>query len=106
MTSYVALFRGINVGGKNILPMQELRNILASLGCEDVQTYIQSGNVIFQSSSNNKKALEQTVQKAILDYFSFEVPVLVRNRAEIKTIFDKLLRRDVKFTGNVSVCPA
>jgi uncharacterized protein (DUF1697 family) len=44
MTGYVALFRGINVGGNNILPMQELRNILASLGCEGVQTYIQSGN--------------------------------------------------------------
>ena len=43
MTVYVALFRGINVGGKHILPMQELQAILTSLACEYVQTYIQSG---------------------------------------------------------------
>ena len=47
MTRYVALLRGINVGGKHILPMQKLRDILASLGCEDVATYIQSGNAVF-----------------------------------------------------------
>ena len=44
MTAYVALFRGINVGGKHILPMQDLRAILAALGCDNVRTCIQSGN--------------------------------------------------------------
>jgi len=88
MNTYIALLRGINVGGHKKVPMAELRKVLTTSRLENVQTYIQSGNVIFQSSSNNKKALEQTIQKAILDYFSFEVPVLVRNRAEIKTIFD------------------
>jgi len=47
MTAYVALFRGINVGGKHILPMQDLRDILGALGCENVRTYIQSGNAVF-----------------------------------------------------------
>jgi len=51
MTAYVALFRGINVGGKHILPMQDLRDILGALGCENVRTYIQSGNAVFESSS-------------------------------------------------------
>ena len=88
MNTYIALLRGINVGGHKKVPMAELRKVLTTSGLENVQTYIQSGNVIFQSSSKNKKALEQTIQKAMLDYFSFEIPVLVRNRAEIKTIFD------------------
>ena len=44
MTGYVALFRGINVGGRRILPMQQLREIPESLGCENVRTYIQSGS--------------------------------------------------------------
>jgi uncharacterized protein (DUF1697 family) len=49
MTSYVALLRGINVGGHNKLPMQDLRDILATLGCKDIKTYIQSGNAVFRS---------------------------------------------------------
>ena len=52
MTNQVALFRGINVGGKHILPMQDLRDLLAEVGCEDVQTYIQSGNAVFSASAD------------------------------------------------------
>ena len=51
MSDYVALFRGINVGGKHILPMQDLRDILASAGCENIRTYIQSGNAVFTAST-------------------------------------------------------
>jgi uncharacterized protein (DUF1697 family) len=50
MTTTIALFRGINVGGKHILPMQDLKRILEELGCQDVQTYIQSGNVVLRSA--------------------------------------------------------
>ena len=50
MITCVALFRGINVGGHNKLPMQELCDILEALGCEDVQTYIQSGNAVFSTA--------------------------------------------------------
>ena len=53
MTEFVALLRGINVGGKNILPMGEFRELLAKLGCEDVATYIQSGNAVFRHSCLN-----------------------------------------------------
>jgi len=88
MLAYIALLRGINVGGHKKVPMAELRDVLTASGLENVQTYIQSGNVIFQSSSSDKEVLEQRIQKVIRGYFSFEVPVLVRTRAEIKTIFE------------------
>lgn len=88
MNRYIALLRGINVGGHKKVPMAELRKLLSQLGLGDVQTYIQSGNVIFQSDSNDLKTIEMTIHKAILDYFGFEVPVMVRTVQDLKTIFD------------------
>ena len=85
MTSYVALFRGINVGGNNILPMQELRNILASLGCEDVQTYIQSGNAVFSSEEDANK-LSGKVRDAIEAQFGFAPQVLLKSVEQLRAI--------------------
>ena len=59
MNTYIALFRGINVGGNNKLPMRELKDVLAGLGLHDVKTYIQSGNVVFQSKSANMTELAE-----------------------------------------------
>jgi len=53
MNPYIALFRGINVGGSHLLPMKELKLVLEMSGCVDVQTYIQSGNAIFRSSMSD-----------------------------------------------------
>lgn len=88
MKTYIALLRGINVGGHKKVPMAQLREVLTSSGLENVQTYIQSGNVIFQSSEEDTKALESSIEKSINDYFNFEVPVLVRTREALNTIFD------------------
>lgn len=85
--TYIVLLRGVNVGGHNKVPMAELRILLADIGLEDVKTYIQSGNVIFQSTTQDSKELEKIIQKSILDHFGFEVPVLVRTRFELSTIF-------------------
>ncbi|MDH3350119.1 MAG: DUF1697 domain-containing protein [Gammaproteobacteria bacterium] len=76
MTNYVALFRGINVGGKHILPMADLRNILASLGCDKVQTYIQSGNAVFAASAT-AGALSGRIEEAIDEQFGFAPQVLL-----------------------------
>lgn len=76
MTIYVALLRGINVGGNNPLPMKELREILASLGCEDVRTYIQSGNAVF-ASSDAADALKDKVLLAIEKRFGFRPKLLL-----------------------------
>ena len=55
MTTWIALFRGINVGGRNILPMKELVRDLQSLGLEDVKTYIQSGNAVFRATERGRR---------------------------------------------------
>lgn len=88
MQTYVALLRGINVGGHKKVPMSELRGLLANAGFQNVQTYIQSGNVIFQSSKNASE-LETEIQKIILNHFGFEVPVIVKTNNELQTIFNR-----------------
>jgi uncharacterized protein (DUF1697 family) len=76
MNNYVALFRGINVGGKHIVPMQDLRDILSVLGCENIETYIQSGNVVL-SSAAGAEDLSASITAAINERFDFEPYVLV-----------------------------
>jgi uncharacterized protein (DUF1697 family) len=81
----VALLRGINVGGKNLLPMKELAALFAECGSADVATYIQSGNVVFRAALAGA-ALETKLERAIADRFGFEVPVVVRSAAELRAI--------------------
>jgi uncharacterized protein (DUF1697 family) len=85
MTAYVALLRGINVGGNNILPMQEFRNLLASLGCEDIATYIQSGNAVF-TSAGKAPALSVSIADSIEAKYGFRPAVLVLSAGEFETI--------------------
>jgi uncharacterized protein (DUF1697 family) len=77
----VALLRGINVGGKNILPMKALVEIFRQSGAEDVKTYIQSGNVVFRHAHPDKVAAK--VRAQIAEQFSLKVPVVIRSAAEI-----------------------
>lgn len=84
---YIALLKGINVGGHKKVPMAELRELLTKSGFENVQTYIQSGNVILESSEKNTQKIEGVIMKAILGYFGFEVSVLVKTREDLKRIF-------------------
>ena len=87
MKTYVVLFRGINVGGKNILPMKELSAVLAENKYEDIKTYIQSGNVVF-SSSKSAKELEQHISNLIKTNYGFDVPVMLRSQKEWKDVFE------------------
>lgn len=73
MTLYVALLRGINVGGKNKLPMADLRQIFSDVGARDVRTYIQSGNVLYQGDDVSVAVSEQIAAR-----FGYRVPVLIR----------------------------
>jgi uncharacterized protein (DUF1697 family) len=86
MGIFVALLRGINVGGKNTLPMAELRAALTALGLEDVATYLQSGNVVFRSQGGEARHLAAAVQQRIAEVFEIGVAVLVRTPAELRTI--------------------
>lgn len=88
MQTYIALLRGINVGGQKKVPMAELRDLLTKSGFECVKTYIQSGNVIFQSSEENIQKLEHEIRSAILKHFGFEVPVLVKTPTDFQNILN------------------
>ncbi|GGG40228.1 DUF1697 domain-containing protein [Bizionia arctica] len=87
MKTHIALLKGINVGGHKKVPMADLRQLLEKAGFEKVQTYIQSGNVIFQSSEK-ANTIENKIQKAILAQFGFEVFVQVKKRQDLERIFN------------------
>jgi uncharacterized protein (DUF1697 family) len=80
MARLIALLRAVNVGGRK-LPMAELRALCADLGWKDVETYIQSGNLVF-SAPGKPEALEAQLEKAIEDRFGLDVPVIVRTAAQ------------------------
>ena len=82
MTTYICLLRGINVGGNNKLPMKELRTLLEGLGLENVQSYIQSGNVVFQSERTDKATLSQEISAAIEKDHGFAPAILLLDRVE------------------------
>ncbi len=77
MNTYIALLRGINVGGNNKLPMKELVTVLAELGLRNVKTYIQSGNVVFQSDRADTAALSAEITAAIRKSHGFAPYVLL-----------------------------
>lgn len=88
---YVALVRGINVGGRNKVPMAELRTCLTEAGYLDVRTYIQSGNVAFDSpvtttAPQHAAQLEHEVESLIEQRFGIAVPVVVRSRAQVGAV--------------------
>lgn len=89
MAGHLALLRGINVGGKNKLPMKELVRICESVGCRAVRTYIQSGNVLFEMSNRDVKALPVELERAILREAGLAVPVVVRSRAELAACVER-----------------
>ena len=88
MNTYIILLKGINVGGHKKVPMAELRELLTKIGFENVQTYIQSGNVILQSNKSDMSEIESDIENSIMNYFGFEVSVLVKSRQDLQRIFD------------------
>ena len=84
LRKYVALLRGINVGGKNILPMQDLVAIFRHAGCAEVTTFIQSGNVIFSAGQDAEKELPNQISQHIEDSFGYRIPVVLRNLPEMR----------------------
>lgn len=85
MPHYVALLRGINVGGRTV-KMDKLRAVLTGLGFDDVETLIASGNVLFRSPSRSDAALEKRIEAALAQAFGFAVKTMVRSAAEMRRI--------------------
>jgi uncharacterized protein (DUF1697 family) len=80
----IALFRGINVGGKNSLQMKQLVSLLEEIGCQHVKTYIQSGNVVFKSKESSASRLSNKMSFAIKKHFGFEPFVLLLEAEDVK----------------------
>jgi uncharacterized protein (DUF1697 family) len=85
MTIYIALLRGINVGGKNIIKMAELKRVFEEIGLCEVKTYIQSGNVLFKSSEG-EETLREKIENEIESVFGFPVIVILRTITELEQI--------------------
>ena len=87
MTTYVALLRGVNVGGK-MVSMAKLREMLDSLGFEDVQTLLQSGNAVFRAAATPAAKLEQQLEAATAKYLGITCDYHVRTAAELQAAID------------------
>ena len=85
MKTYIALFRGINVGGNNVLPMKELVALLEKIGSQNVKTYIQSGNAVFQNKEKNASLLSNRISVAIKKSHGFEPHVLLLKPEEMES---------------------
>jgi uncharacterized protein (DUF1697 family) len=103
---YVALLRGINVGGKTLIKMADLKSCIEALGLDDVSTFIASGNVLFETRRRDAAGLEGEIERAIEERFGLQVKVVVLDRAAyariVKTIpkawvGDASLRANVAF---------
>ena len=85
--THIALLRGINVGGKNKLPMKDLAALFAEAGCRNVQTYIQSGNAVFQAPPEVANTLPTQISALIADRFGLRVPVILRTAEQLAETF-------------------
>ena len=87
---YVALLRGINVGGRRKLPMRDLATMFEAAGCEDVRTYIQSGNVVFRASQELADGIPARIADAIESSHGFRISIVMRAAAD----FDRIVREN------------
>jgi len=84
--TYLSLLRGINVSGKNKIKMADLKTAYEVLGFVAIQTYIQSGNVVFRYKTTDLKLLEDKIQRQITAAFGFDIPVFIRTLNDVQDI--------------------
>lgn len=85
MKTWIALLRGINVGGKNILPMSELKRMMELAGCLHIRTYIQSGNVVFKSDIKDEMCLAKNITQLIVKACHFEPQVFLLSKEDLES---------------------
>jgi uncharacterized protein (DUF1697 family) len=86
MDVHVALLRGINLAGKNRLPMKDLASMFGEAGCASVTTYIQSGNVVFEAAPALARRIPGLVERKIAERFGYQVPVVMRSRGDLEKV--------------------
>jgi uncharacterized protein (DUF1697 family) len=113
MTIYLALLRGINVGGNNMIKMAELKRMFEEMGFGSVQTYINSGNVLFKSEENEEEeVLQSRIEQGILNTFDFKISVILRTSSEWERIMatcpfsmETLTERQSIHPHTAEICP-
>jgi uncharacterized protein (DUF1697 family) len=86
MTQYVALLRGINVGGNHLIKMADLKRCFEADGFGNVATYIQSGNVLFDASEESPASLSARIEAALLARFGYQARIVLRSHAQMRAI--------------------
>lgn len=87
--TYLSILRGINVGGRNKIKMADLRGLYEKIGFSNVQTYIQSGNVIFDSPKQSKQKLASQILSEIEKSYGFKISILIREAKDLKQIIEE-----------------
>ena len=85
-STYIALLRGINVGGRNRLPMDDLKRMFKDAGCLSVRTYIQSGNVVFAATPDDSQRIRKTVAATVSDKTGTDIPIILRSVEELTQV--------------------
>jgi uncharacterized protein (DUF1697 family) len=104
MINYVGFLRGINVGGKRLIKMEDLRRVVESLGLKNVRTFIASGNVLFETSQTNRDALAVKIEKKLLTAFGHDVPVVLQTLDELKDLLRTGPFKKIKASADVMLC--
>jgi uncharacterized protein (DUF1697 family) len=112
MTTYIAFLRGINVSGQKLIKMDHLKGVLESKMVKNVRTYIQSGNVVFESSESEAHLLTEQIEQLIETTYSFQVTVILRTLQELENIIsetpykvEELLETDSLYVSFLSEQP-
>ncbi len=100
MTRCVVLLRGVNLGRTNRISMPDLRSVLAGIGCEDVRTYVQSGNAVFTAEEDDPRAVAERIEAAIEGAFGFGSRITMRTRDELAAVIEAHPLRDVVTADN------
>jgi len=103
-TRYIALLRGINVGGNKIIKMEALAAALTGAGLRNVRTYIASGNVVFEDRSSDRKKLTKKIEKTLTATFGHEIAVALFTLAELRELTSTDPFRRIKQTKDVMLC--
>ena len=104
MIKYAAFLRGINVGGKKLIKMEDLRRVVESIGLKNVRTFIASGNVLFETSQTNRDALTTKIEKKLLRAFGHDVPIVLQTIDELKDILRDGPFKRIKPGADVMLC--
>lgn len=100
-TRYVAFLRGINVGGKKMIKMEDLRGVVASAGFKNVRTFIASGNVIFDAPESSPDALGRKIEAKLLKAFGHQITVIVFSVAELKRTVKQDPFKNIKASNDI-----